>query len=125
MAERLGGRVLVARQLEPGPEAFVGMTRDPGVRADPRGRARRSRDRGARTTPSPRQVPSTSTPRGRWSRRPASTRRSTRSRAALAAVSQVAYEHPEIAEIDVNPLLLHGDDATAVDALVVLGDAGS
>ncbi len=39
----------------------------------------------------------------------------------IEAVSRMAYEHPEIAEIDVNPLLLDGDRPVAADALVVLG----
>jgi hypothetical protein len=41
---------------------------------------------------------------------------------ALLAVARLAADQPSIAEIDVNPLLLHGDTATAVDALVVVGE---
>jgi hypothetical protein len=29
-------------------------------------------------------------------------------------------EHPTVEEVDVNPLLIHGDRATAVDALIVV-----
>jgi acyl-CoA synthetase (NDP forming) len=47
-------------------------------------------------------------------------------RAALAkvivAVGQMAEDHPEIGEIDVNPLLIDGVTPVAVDALVTLGE---
>ena len=39
----------------------------------------------------------------------------------LVALSRLAVDHPEIAEVDVNPVILHADDAIAVDALVVVG----
>ncbi len=47
-------------------------------------------------------------------------------RAALAgiimAVSRMAYDHPEIREIDINPLLIDGTDPIAVDALIAVGE---
>jgi acyl-CoA synthetase (NDP forming) len=44
----------------------------------------------------------------------------------LAAVSRVAAEHPEIAEIEINPLLVTVDGPLALDAAVVLeGEGGS
>jgi acyl-CoA synthetase (NDP forming) len=42
----------------------------------------------------------------------------------LMAVGQVALDHPEIVEIDVNPLIVRGDKPVAVDALIVLGGEG-
>lgn len=42
---------------------------------------------------------------------------------ALMAVSQIALDHPEIAEIDINPLIIRGNKPVAVDGLVVLGEA--
>ncbi len=38
----------------------------------------------------------------------------------LQAVGQMALDHPEIAEIDVNPLMVEGDRPVAADALVIL-----
>lgn len=47
-------------------------------------------------------------------------------RAALAAVimavGQMAEDHPEIREIDVNPLLIDGNTPVAVDALIAVGE---
>jgi acetyl-CoA synthetase (ADP-forming) len=41
----------------------------------------------------------------------------------LRNLGRIGLEIPEIAEIDINPLIIHGDLPVAVDALVVLGDA--
>ena len=43
---------------------------------------------------------------------------------ALAAISRVAAEHPEIAEIEINPLLVTVDGALGLDARVVLETKG-
>ncbi|OFW60718.1 MAG: hypothetical protein A2133_03685 [Actinobacteria bacterium RBG_16_64_13] len=40
--------------------------------------------------------------------------------AIMTALSQMALDFPEIAEIDVNPLLIEGDQPVAADALVIL-----
>jgi acetyltransferase len=39
---------------------------------------------------------------------------------AIVAVSTLAAEHPEVAEIDVNPLLVSSERAVALDCLIVL-----
>ena len=41
---------------------------------------------------------------------------------ALTAVGRIALDHPEIAEIDINPLIVRGAKPIAVDALFVLAD---
>ena len=41
------------------------------------------------------------------------------------AVARIAADHPEIAEIDVNPLLIDGDRPVAADALVMLSSGAS
>ena len=41
----------------------------------------------------------------------------------LAALSRIAADHPEIDEIDINPLILGDHGATAVDALIVVKGA--
>ncbi|MBC7293423.1 MAG: acetate--CoA ligase family protein, partial [Thermoleophilia bacterium] len=45
--------------------------------------------------------------------------------AVIQAVGQMAVDHPEIQEIDVNPLLINGNQPVAVDALVSLGEPAS
>lgn len=44
---------------------------------------------------------------------------------AVAALSAIAAAHPEIAELEVNPLLVTPDGALALDARLLLGDNGS
>ena len=39
------------------------------------------------------------------------------------AVSRLAAEHPEISEIDVNPLLVSPERAVALDCLIVLDNS--
>ena len=41
--------------------------------------------------------------------------------ATLVALGRLALDHPEIAEVDVNPMILGAEGATPVDALVVVG----
>ena len=38
----------------------------------------------------------------------------------LLAVARLSLEHPEIKEIDINPLMVSGADPVAVDALIVV-----
>jgi acetate---CoA ligase (ADP-forming) len=121
--ERLGGRVLVARQAQGGAEAFCGMTRDPdfgpvlavglgggaveslslaAVSLAPLGEeeARRlvSEAPGLEAGPAAQSALA----------------------ATLVALGRIAVDHPQIAAVDVNPLILSADGAVAVDALVVV-----
>jgi len=123
-ARRLGGPVLVARQLAPGPEAFCGVTRDPDfgpilavglggtdVEAHAVGAARlapvdldgaRELVAAAGLTEGVEDLART-----------------------LVALGRIALEHPSVAAVDVNPLILGPDGATAVDALVVVDNRPS
>ena len=124
----MGGRVLVARQVAAGVEAFCGMTRDPdygpALAVGLGGRAIEALGLAAVAL-----APLTAPRRARsWRKRRVS--RSSRPAAAadalaetLVALSRLALEHPEVDEIDVNPLILGADGATAVDALVVVKGA--
>ena len=124
-AERMGGRVLVARQVGAGVEAFCGLTRDPdfgpvlavglgGRAVEALGLAAVALaplgDAAARALVA--EAPGLA--------QLASEDAAGALAAALAALSRLAVDHPEIDEIDVNPLILADDGATAVDALVVV-----
>lgn len=123
-ARRLGGRVLVARQLPSGPEAFCGMTRDPdygpvlavgvgGTAVESLGRVAVS------VAPVDAQTAAELAAEAGIG-----LGRDTVART-LVALGRIALDHPEIAEIDVNPLILAADGAVAVDALVVVDRGGA
>jgi acetyltransferase len=121
--QRLGGRVLVASQAEGGAEAFCGMTRDPDfgpvLAVGLGGRAVESLSLAAVSLAplgeeDARQLvaeaPGLETsPAGQEALA-----------ATLVALGRLAVDHPRIAAVDVNPLILSADGAVAVDALVVV-----
>jgi len=43
----------------------------------------------------------------------------------LQSLGQIALLHPEIAEIDINPLIIRGDEPVAADALIILKAEGA
>jgi len=118
-AGRLGGPVLVAKEITGGLEAFCGMTRDPDygpILAVGRGGLEVERQSGVAVALAPVDR---------------KTARALVEEAGLAdesgvvtetvvALGRLAAEHPEVAEIDVNPLILSAEGAIAVDALVVI-----
>jgi len=122
-AERLGGQVLVASQAGGDAEAFCGMTRDPDYGpvlavglggsavetlslaavslapvAEDEARQLVAEAPGLDAAPAAREALA----------------------ATLVALGRLAVDHPQIAAIDVNPLILSVDGAIAVDALVVV-----
>jgi succinyl-CoA synthetase beta subunit len=114
--------VLVARQLVPAAEAICGMTRDAdygpvlaigpgGVDVEDVGRVSVSIApldlAGARELVLDARLPDPGDVLA----------------AALVGLGDLALSHPEIAAIDVNPLLLAPEGAVAVDALVVVSPA--
>ena len=124
-AARMGGRVLVARQVGAGVEAFCGMTRDPDygpvLAVGLGGRAIEAlglaavalaplEDAGARALVA--EAPGLA--------QLASAGAVTALAEALVALSRLAVDRPEVDEVDINPLILSSDGATAVDALVVV-----
>jgi acetyltransferase len=118
-ARRLGGAVLVAKQLPGGPEAFCGMTRDPQygpVLAVGRGGVDVEALDAVALSVAPLDLETARELVGR-----AGLSQGIEALAdTLVALSRLALEHPEIAEIDVNPLILSDTGATAVDALIVI-----
>ena len=121
-ASRLGGRVLVAKEVPGGPEAFCGMTRDP--------------DFGPVLAVGPGGVDVESLGRVAVALAPVSLE-AARALVAeagledagnavaetLVALGRLAAEHPEVEEIDVNPLIVGPAGAMGVDALVVFSSA--
>ena len=124
-AERMGGRVIVAEQVSGGVEVLIGMKRDAGygpvvavgiggglaealdlVTAS---LAPLDRDGAAElvlSLPALDRLLGGAIPRGLID--------------SVVAVSRMAAEHPEISEIDVNPLLVSGQRAVALDCLITL-----
>ncbi len=124
-AERMGGRVIVAEQAAGGVEVLVGMVRDgdygPTVVVGVGGGLAEALDlvtaslapldeEGARELvaglPALGRLLGGEPPAGLLD--------------AIVAVSRLAAEHPEIAEIDVNPLLVSPERAVALDCLIVI-----
>jgi acetyltransferase len=124
VAERLGGSVLVAAQRAPGPEALCGMTRDPMhgpvIAVGAGGTAVEALDRVVVTCPPLDHETALATVA-------AAGVDTAQDEVAyvLEALARIALDHPEIVEVDVNPLILGPDGAVAVDALVVVDRRGS
>ncbi len=127
-AARMGGGVLVARQLSRGVEVLCGMTRDvqygPVVVVGLGGRAAEALSLAA-VALAPLEA---SEAVALVARAPGLAAVATE--AALAelatvasALARLAVDQPSIEEIDVNPLILTGDGAVAVDALLVVASA--
>jgi acetyltransferase len=111
-ATRLGGRVLVARQVPRGPEALCGLVRDPLY--GPLLTVGIDREAALELVD---EAPGLAAVAGDAARAALA--------AALVALGRLALDHPEVAAVDVNPLILSADGAVAVDALVVVDGGGS
>jgi acetyltransferase len=125
-AAELGGRVLVAKQLDPGPEVLCGAVRDPLygplVTVGPGGAAVEALAITAvACAPVGADEASDLVADAPGVAAVASAQAREALAATLVALGRLAVDHPEIAEVDVNPLVLSADGATAVDALVVVG----
>ena len=123
-ARALGGSVLVAKQLAGGPEAFCGMSRDPHygpVLAVGAGGTAVESLGGVAVTVAPVDL---ETAAELVAEAGIDLAREDVART-LAALGRIALDHPEISEIDVNPMILSGDGAVAVDALVVVDRGGT
>ena len=126
--ERLGGQVLVARQVPAGPEVICGFTRDPDygpmLAVGIGGRLAGSLSLAATAlSPVNQDV-------ARWIVRSAPGLAALCSPAAsddlvrtVLALSRIAVAHPNVRAVDVNPLILHDDGAIAVDALIIVEES--
>jgi acyl-CoA synthetase (NDP forming) len=117
-----GGSVLVARQVRSGVEVFCGVTRDPTfgpiLAVGPGGSRVEAHRPVAALAPVDRALAlelvaeaAVAEPGSAPAQAIAAT---------LVALGRIALEHPEVVEVDVNPLIVRADGATAVDALVVI-----
>ena len=127
-AERMGGRVLVARQVAAGVEAFCGLTRDPDygpvLAVGLGGRAIEALGLAAvALAPLEHAAARELVAEAPGLAQLASPAAVDALAVALAALSRLASDRPEVEEVDINPLILGDDGATAVDALVVVKGA--
>jgi hypothetical protein len=117
-ATRLGGQVLVARQVDAGPECFCGMTRDPhygpvlavgwgGTRVEA-------------TRPAVCAAPLERETAVELVREAGLPRAAEPLAGVLVALGRLAVEHPEVVEAEINPVILSAEGPVAVDALLVV-----
>jgi acetate---CoA ligase (ADP-forming) len=128
-AARIGGSVLVAVQVFGTLEVFCGMTRDPDygpVLAVGLGGTAVEHMPGARSCIAPigideaRRLVGDSTVISQVVK-PAALAAIA---GVLVALGRLAVEHPELAAVDINPLVVNDHGAVAVDALVIVGGVG-
>ncbi len=121
VARRLGGSVLVARQVEPGAEVLCGMTRDPDfgpILAVGRGGvAVEELDRVVLSS-----VPLALPGAAQLVAEAGVDDTHGVVAATLVALGELALAHPRIESVEVNPLIIGSTDTVAVDALVVVAD---
>jgi acetyltransferase len=124
-AARLGGSVLVAAQISGALEVFCGMSRDPDygpVLAVGLGGIAVEQLQGARSCIAPISIEEARRLVGDAtviSRRAAPAALDAIARV-LVALGQLAVDHPEVAAVDINPLVVDDHNAIAVDALVIV-----
>jgi acyl-CoA synthetase (NDP forming) len=124
-AARMGGRVLVARQVRSGTEAFCGLSRDPDfgpvLAAGLGGRAIEALGLAAvALAPLDETEARALVLEAPGLAEIASPAAVTALAGALVALSRLALDRPEVDEVDINPFILADDGAIAVDALVVV-----
>ncbi len=129
-AAQLGGRVLVVRQVPAGAEALCGLVRDPlygpllsvgvggavveALSLAAVALAPLDREAALELVDEAPGLAAVASPAARQTLA-----------ATLVALGRLALDHPEVAEVDVNPLILGADGAVAVDALVVVDRGGN
>jgi acetyltransferase len=123
-AARLGGRVLVARQVPSGVEAFCGLSRDPDygpvLAVGLGGRAIEALGLAAvALAPLHEEAARALVAEAPGLAQLAGPAAAEALAGALVALSRLAADRPEVDEVDINPLILGEHGATAVDALVV------
>ncbi len=120
-ARRLGGPVLVARQVEPGAEILCGMTRDPDfgpiLAVGPGGVDVEAQDRVVLSSAPLDRAGAARLAADAGIDDPHGVVAGT-----LAAISDLALADPRIESVEVNPLIVGVTDTRAVDALVVVSD---
>jgi acetyltransferase len=125
-AERFGGEVLVAQQVPAGPEILCGMIRDPEygplMTVGLGGRAVEALGLIA-VALGPLDMPAAMelVAEAQGLLLLASARAQQEVARTLVAISQLAHDYPEVAECEVNPLILQENGAIAVDSLIVVG----